>query len=509
MTNDGWPLKGDFETVSEAMDAAAEQFGDIDAYVDGDERLSFADWVVRADALAAALEARGVRPGDVVALLMASSIDYAVAYAAAVRMGAIATGINPRLGPREVASICARCSPRLVILDPRANGPEIPAGIPVFDRSDIALSASTGVSTAPRHRADPSDPVAIIWTSGTTGEPKGAWFDHRNLLALAGAAGVTSAPFDRKLMATPFAHAGYMAKLWDQLASASTLVLCPTPWSAKAMARLVREEHITATGGAPIQWEKMLDELEADDAGMPRLRVGVVATAPAPPTLIERVEKVLDCTLVVRYAMTESPSITGTEPEDEPLVKTRTVGRPQGDMTVVVVDGQGNALPRGELGEVWVKGGCVMRGYWAAPELTAKALSPEGWLRSSDTGYFDPAGNLVLVGRSNEMYIRGGYNIYPVEVENILLEHPDVDEVGIVGAPAPGIGEIGIAFVVVRDPVRAPSSDALRQWVRERLADYKAPDRVVLIDALPRTAMMKLDRTALQARVADLPVVAR
>ena len=503
----GWPLEGEFETVGDALGAAGEQFADVDAYVGGTDRLSYAGWVAAADAVAAELEARGVGAGDVVALLLPSSIDYAIGYAAAVRLGAVATGLNTRLGPRETAAIFARCAPRAVICDSGAPVPALAPGTVRLDRAEVASLRSGGTGRPRGRRSRPDEPVTIIWTSGTTGEPKGAWFDHRNLLALARAAGITSAPFDRKLVATPFAHAGYMAKLWDQVATAATLVICPVPWSAPEMARLVRTERITVTGGAPTQWAKLLDVLEAEGGDPPALRAGLVATAPAPPALIERATRVLGCPLVVRYAMTESPSISGTEPDDDLDVKTRTVGRPQVGVEVAVVDGEGEPVPQGELGEVRVRGGCVMRGYWNAPELTAQVLSADGWLRSNDTGYLDPDGNLVVVGRSNEMYIRGGYNIYPLEVENVLLEHPEVEEVGIVGAPAPVIGEVGVAFVVPRDPRHPPTTDAVRQWVRERLADYKAPDEVRIVDALPRTTMMKLDRAALRQRVAAEPAV--
>jgi acyl-CoA synthetase (AMP-forming)/AMP-acid ligase II len=143
-----------------------------------------------------------------------------------------------------------------------------------------------------------------------------------------------------------------------------------------------------------------------------------------------------------------------------------------------------------------------MRGYWEAPELTAEVLSPDGHLISSDLGYFDDDGNLVLVGRANDLYIRGGYNIYPLEVENALSEHPAVDKVAVIGAPAPVIGEIGVAFVVPVDQACPPSTEDLRAWTRQRLADYKAPDRVEIVDELPLTAMLKVDKTALRERLA-------
>jgi len=504
----GWPLAGEFSTLADALAAAAEQFGDLDAYVNGDERLSFAEWLRSADALAAKMAASGVGIGDVVALHLPASIEYAIACAAAFRLGAIATGLNPRLGPRELDAICTQAQPALVVRDPALLGDGLPVAIPAISAERVTeLWKSRATAAAPSYRGSAADPVVIIWTSGTTGQPKGAWFDNANQLALAGAAGVISAPFDRKLSATPFAHAGYMGKLWDQLAWANTLVLCPTPWTAQEMARLLRAEAITVAGGAPTQWEKLLDVLEGEEGPVPSIRIGVVATAPAPPPLIERASDLLGCTLVVRYAMTESPSITGTEPGDSPQVKARTVGRPQAGMEVRVLDESGAPAAANEVGDVEIRGGCVMRGYWGNPELTASTIGPDGWLHTNDTGYFDQDQNLVLVGRRSEMYIRGGYNVYPLEVENVLLEHPGVAEAAIVGFPTPVIGEIGVAFVVASDPANPPEAPALAAWVRAALADYKTPDEFRFVNALPRTSMFKIDKEPLRSELETHPPV--
>ncbi|HVV08044.1 class I adenylate-forming enzyme family protein [Amycolatopsis sp.] len=493
-------LRGQFSTLAEVLDAAGEQHGDREAYVEpGKVRLTFAELARASDGLAAALAARGVGHGDVVALMLPSSADYAICYAAIARLGAVTTGLNTRLGPREVAAVLDRARPALVIRDTEAGLPEPPAEIPVLARKELA-AACDGPGLAAPVPVSPADPVVIIWTSGTTGTPKGAWFDSRNLAAAAASAGVMSAPYDRRLVATPFAHAGYMGKLWDQLAWGIAMVISPVPWSAPEMARILREERITVAGGVPTQWAKLLEE--PDSGELPHLRIGIAATAPAPPELVEKTAARLGVPLVVRYAMTESPSICGTEPEDSPETQFRTVGRPQDGMEVAVTDEQGVPVPPGKVGRVRVRGGCVMRGYWGQPELTAEVLTPDGWLLSGDFGSFTPEGNLVLSGRASDLYIRGGYNVYPLEVENVLTEHPAVARVAVVGTPAPVIGEIGVAFVVPADPSRPPTRDALRAWTKDRLADYKAPDEVRIVPELPLTAMLKIDRDALRATAA-------
>jgi acyl-CoA synthetase (AMP-forming)/AMP-acid ligase II len=495
------PLRGDFDTLAEAFRAAGSQLGVREAYVDGDRRITFAEWLHRSENLAEAMRARGVGAGDVVALMLPSSIDYAVAFGAIALVGAVTTGLNTRLGPVEVGAILDRAAPSLVIRDEDPKLPPLHRPFPTMSRHDLtrASVSDASVGSAPA-QASPRDPAVIIWTSGTTGVPKGAWFDHDSLRAAVKTAGVMAAPFDRRLMTTPFAHAGYMAKLWEQIAWGITVVIGPQPWNAQDTVRLMVDERITLAGGVPTQWAKIVERPELEGADLSSLRLCASATAPTPPELVERVVKKLGCPLVVRYAMTESPSITGTEPGDPPEVLYRTVGRPQTGVEVQLRDGEEVLDEPGLVGRIFVRSSCAMRGYWDELELTAAAFDDEGWLRSGDLGHLDDAGNLVLDGRVDDMYIRGGYNVYPLEVEHVLDEHPGVAQASVIGVEAPIIGQIGVAFVCPVDPARPPSPDELVSWCRARLADYKAPDRVVLVDELPLTPMLKVDKVALRTQ---------
>lgn len=500
------PLRtADFATTADLLAAAAEVHAHRDAYVDQDgTRLSFAAWRDRATSVAALLSRRGVGKGDVVALMMPSGIDYAVCYAAVALLGGITTGLNTRYGVHEVTGVLAKAGPRLVIRDPEAGVPEVPPGIEVITASEVVrASLAAPVAPVPPVELDRSDPVTIIFTSGTTGLPKGAVFDGDNLAAFADAAGVLSAPYARRLTSTPFPHAGYMAKLWDQLIWGMAMVASPTPWSARRMFETLRDERVTVGGGVPTQWAKLLEEPGVSRESLPHLQIGIVATAPASPQLIEQTTARLGVPLVVRYAMTESPTICGTDPGDPADVLFRTVGRPQAGMSVKVTDADGEALPVGEVGTVRIKGPCVMRGYWREPELSRGAFDADGYLVSGDLGRLTPAGDLQLVGRRGDLYIRGGFNIHPVEVEQVLTEHPAVRAAAVVGHAAPVIGEIGVAFVVAADPRHPPTLDELRAWTRGRIADYKAPDRLVLVEELPLTAMSKLDRVQLRSLLTD------
>lgn len=478
------PVSSDVEDTRSMLESAAAAHGDVEAYVEPGARITFAEWVGRARCVAAQFADLGVGKGDVVLLWLPSGIDYATCYAAAAMIGAITTGVNPRLGRSEMESILQQATPALIVADEQLGAlPD--TGCRVLQRD--ALTTDVSASGPPRVELTRWDSVALIFTSGTTGRPKGAVFDAHRLAAGAAAAGVMSAPYDRRLTSTPFAHAGYMFKLWDQLMWGSTLVVPPAPWSAQGMFDVLRDERITVAGAVPTQWAKLLEVEGVSRKALPHLRIGIVATAPAPPELVYRVAERIGVPLVVRYAMTECPTICGTEPTDPAEIAFRTVGRPAAGMEVRVAPD----------GVVEVSGPCVMRGYWRNPELTAEVLR-DGWLRTGDIGTLDADGNLVLVGRSGDMYIRGGYNVHPGEVERALTGHPGVKQAAVVGRPAPVIGEIGVAVVVPAKGAEPPTLAELRSHVTGQLADYKAPDELLIVDELPLTAMLKPDRLALR-----------
>lgn len=468
----------------ELLECAASVHGDVEAYVEPGARITFADWIGRARGVAAQFIELGVGKGDVVALWLPAGIDYATCYAAAAMIGAITTGLNPRLGRREIESVLQQATPAVLVVDDRLEA--LPCtGATVLHRD--ALRTDTTAPPLPPLELTRRDLVALIFTSGTTGVPKGAAYDADRLDAGAAAAGVMTAPYDRRLTSTPFAHAGYMFKLWDQLASGSTLVIPPTPWTAQGMFDVLRDERVTVAGAVPTQWAKLLEVDGVSRETLPHLRIGVVATAPAPPELVSRVADRIGVPLVVRYAMTECPTICGTEPTDSAEVQFRTVGRPAAGMEVRVDPD----------GVVEVNGPCVMRGYWRNPELTAEVLR-DGWLRTGDVGVLREDGNLSLVGRIGDMYIRGGYNVHPGEVERTLTTHPGVKQAAVVGRSAPVIGEIGVAVVVPESSADPPTLAQLRAHVAYDLADYKAPDELLVVDELPLTAMLKPDRMALR-----------
>ncbi len=490
------------DTVSLLRDVAARH-PTADAYVDADgNRLSFAAWDLAADGIAAGLEEHGVAAGDVVCLLLGSSLEYVMCFQAAMRLGAVTSGINTRLGPDEVEHIVAVTTPRVTIVADDETRVLPPAAGTVVRWSQLAPYCRAPAPRLPTLRAD--QPVVICWTGGTTGRPKGVWFDHDNLAAVAEATGVLSEPFDRRLSPVPFAHVGTMTRAWDEIAHVITTVITPTPWTAAEALRLIETERVTVAQGVPTQWELMLRDPAIDRTDLSSVRLAAAGASRVSADLLRRMRAVFRGVPVInRYASTEAGGvISGSRPGDPDEVVLDTVGRPSDGVEVRIVGDDGTVQPVGGVGRVQVRSGAVMRGYWRDPEATAAVLDADGWVTVGDMGRLDADGNLTLVGRDGEKYLRGGYNVYPVEVERVLSEHPRIGEVAVVGLPDPVLGEIGVAFVVPAAGAgveAAPATDEVRAWVRAHLADYKAPDRIVVLDEMPLTPIGKIDRRALTA----------
>jgi len=454
---------------------AAERFGDHTAYVDVDGRaISYAELDRWADEVAAGLAAQGVHEGDVVGLVLSQTARYFVAYIAASRLGAITAGVNARLAPPERAGVLATAGAGVVIDDLRMVDDLRVAGAQVRDIDD-----------------DPERPVAIVFTSGTTGMPKGAVFAERQLDFITatdtggqwGGGGVTFA-------ATSFAHLGPMTKLPGALMRGATTHVLPR-WRAADALRMLAEHRMSNFGGIPTQVALLLQEPDFDAYDLSAVRAIVMGGGPATPALVREARARFDAPVAIRYSCTEAGIGIGTAldaPEEDAEVS---VGRPHPGVDLEVrdvVDG---------VGEVCLRSPAVMSGYWHAPELTVEALTDDGFVRTGDLGWIDDAGRLRLVGRSKEMYVRGGYNVYPMEVEAVLATHPSVADVAVAPRPDDVMGEIGVAVVVPREGADAPSVEELRDFAADRLAAFKLPEAVVVARSLPLTAMEKLDRRAL------------
>ena len=474
---------------------AARRFGPLPALVDpGGERVTYAALDERSDRVAAALAARGVGEGDRVVLRLPSDSGYVVAYAAAAKLGAVTAGINPRLAPPEQDALSALADPAVVLADPAEVAELARAGAALLDRG-------AGV---PVLDPDPDRPVAIVFTSGTTGMPKGAVFCERQLEAVSvldTGGGWASAPGPPMLGSTQFAHVGFTTKLVWYLRSATRTHILER-WRADDALRTIAEERMPSIGGVAPQLALMVRSPEAARHPWDHVLTVVVGGAASPPALVAAARSRFGAAYSIRYSSTESGGCgTGTAFDADDEEALHTVGQPRPGVEVAVRDDDGRPVPDGEVGELWMRTPSQMSGYWRDPEGTAATIV-DGWLRTGDLARLDERGLVRLAGRSGEMFIRGGYNVYPAEVEATLAAHPAVAEVAVVPRPDPVMGEIGVAVVAPRDPAAPPSLASVRSFLDGRLAAYKLPEAVRIVDELPLTPMQKVDRRTLAAREA-------
>ena len=480
---------------------AATRFDESPAYVAPDGwPISYADLDRISDEAAAGLTARGVGLGDVVALVLAPGPEYLALYLAAAKLGAVTAGVNDRLTETERAGVLERAAPVLVI----GGAGAVPSG---FDGLELPTSASLaglldGLRVAGEPPAplpdDPDRPVAIVFTSGTTGAPKGALYCNRQLTFItANDVGDSWGGGGRGFTGTAFAHLGFMTKLAGNLRRGGVNFIM-TRWSAKASLELLEREHMSTVAGVPAQIALMMRQPDFDRYDLSSVQYIVVGGGPVTPGLADEARARFGARLATRYSCTEAGIGLGTafdDPDEDAIVS---VGRPHAAVELRLLDDADIEVPSGEVGAVCLRSPAVMSGYWGDPEGTRAAFTADGFVRTGDLGWVDDQGRLRLVGRSKEMYVRGGYNVYPVEVEGVLSTHPDVAAVAIAPRPDAVMGEVGVAFVVPRDPAHPPALEALRTHGAERLAAYKLPEGLRLIDALPLTAAEKVDRAVLR-----------
>jgi len=478
--------------LPEVVGWAAGRFGDRPAFVDPDgAALSYAALHERSNEVAAGLAAKGIGSGSVVALTLASESAWVIAYVGAAKAGATAAGVNPRLTAVERSACLDRVEPAIVL----------------GDASDVASLARSG-GLAPTLTPDLDRAVAIVFTSGTTGTPKGAWFTDRQLRAITSYDVGDAVGGDARIPqygSTQFAHVGFTTKLPWYLKMGTTTHLLAR-WRAGDVLDLVERERITTLGGVAPQVALLLRDRNFDRRDLSAVKLLVMGGAASPPALVHEARTRFDAAYSIRWSSTESGGVgTATAPDAPDQEALHTVGRPRPGIAVEIRDASDRPLPLGEFGAVWLRSDATMAGYWRNPEATAETLV-DGWLRTGDLGVVDPSGCLTLAGRQGEMFIRGGYNVFPSEVAGVLASHPGVADVALIPRGDDVLGEIGVAVVVPSDRGAPPTLDALRTFAGNSLAHHKLPEDLVLVDEIPLTAMQKVDRKRL-ARLVDPPVV--
>jgi len=344
---------------------------------------------------------------------------------------------------------------------------------------------------------DPERAVAIVFTSGTTGVPKGALYGNRQLSFITRTdVGDTWGTGGRGMTGTSFAHLGFMTKLAGNLRRGGTQLIM-TRWSARGALQLVSRERLTTVAGVPTQLALMLRQPDFDAYDLDSVALIIAGGGPITPGLAEEARERFGAALATRYSCTEAGIGLGTaydDPEEDAVVS---VGRPLPGVELAVLDDDDQPVEPGAVGAVCIRSPAIMTGYWRDPVATAAAFTADGHVRTGDLGWVDDRGRLRLVGRSKEMYVRGGYNVYPVEVEALISQHPAVASVAVVPRPDPVMGEVGVAVVVTTEGAAPPSLAELRALAGDALAAYKLPEHLYVVDELPLTAGDKVDRAAL------------
>ncbi len=503
------------ETLYDVARAAARRWGTREFLVVGPRRevLSFEELGARADRVGRLLAARGVRPGDRVALAMANSTDWAVAAFGVARAGAVLVAVSTRLTSREVLHLLDLTEPALVVMDDVVRGRHLveewlPSVLAARD-AQVMVRSPAGMrydhlldwETETAEERPPIPPAAdlvaaggafagvaaILSTSGTTSAPKGVLLTHAGLIRLARAVAARQelGPRERFTTIAPFFHcSGFMHGLLTCLVSGTTMFATARYDPEEFWETLVRE-RVTVYHG----FVGPLRDLAADPrVDVRRARAFDRAWYSAPAAEMAELERAWNTRMCEVYGLTETGGNVAICRADDPVdMRHDSDGRPHEGVEVAVVDpGTGRPLPDGEPGELWVRGWNVMRGYVRDPEGTARALDPQGWLHTGDQGVRLRDGFIKFLSRLKDIIRVGGENVSPMEIEEVLASHPAVAEVAVVSAPDARLAEVPVAFVIRRHGATVTSLD-LEAYCRARLADFKVPRRFLFVDAFPRT----------------------
>ncbi len=516
-------------TICELVDDAARRFPDLEALVDGDVRWTFPELRDRIRASARALMASGIEPGDRVAVWAPNIWEWVVAGLGIHMAGGVLVPVNTRFKGREADFILQKSGARILftvtdfldtnyvallrdadggrsldeIVVLRGTVPEGTTGFAQFlERADQTAEADGDARAA---GVSGDDLCHIMFTSGTTGLPKGAMLIHsaicRGFQSWCDVIGLRAG--DRYLIVNPYFHAfGLNSGILACLMTGATNIPHAVFDVPSVMAR-VPEERISMLPGPPAIYQTILNHPDLDSFDMSTLRLAVTGAAAIPVEMILQMRARLGFeTIVTGYGLTEGSGIaTMCRHDDDPETIANTSGRAIPDVEVQITDDDGNEMPRGEPGEIVVRGYNVMLGYLDDPEQTAETIDADGWLHTGDIGVMDAQGNIDITDRKKDMFIVGGFNAYPAEIENIMLAHPQIGQVAVIGMPDDRLGEVAVATVVPAPGAELSETEVIA-WCRDEMANYKVPRRVRFTDVLPLNASGKVLKYVLREQAA-------
>jgi acyl-CoA synthetase (AMP-forming)/AMP-acid ligase II len=519
-------------TIGELARFAAELHKERCAIEDGARRTSFAALDAARRSAAAAFIAAGIERGDRVAIWAPNREEWIVAALGLQSIGAVLVPINTRFKGAEVAYVLNRSRARMLVMQAQLLGTDYlrlleEQALPSLERVIVLEGESSSTSVASMswpaflqagervssdvvdercNAVGPADVSDILFTSGTTGNPRGVRTTHgqnlRTFESWATHVGLRSS--DRYLIVNPFFHAfGYKAGWLAALLRGAT-ILPHAVFDADAILERIASDRVTVLPGPPSLYQSLLERVHESRHALGSLRLAVTGAASIPVSLIQRMRSELGFeTVITGYGLTESCGVvTMCSRDDDAETIATTCGRALEGLEVRCVGADGSTVTAGEPGEVLVRGYNVMRDYLDEPQATAEAIDSEGWLHTGDIGVLDARGYLRITDRKKDMFIVGGFNCYPAEIENLMLMNPHYARVAVVGIPDARMGEVGMAFVVP-SPDAQLSEASVIAWCRAHMANYKVPRRVALVDALPLTASGKVQKLELRRRAAE------
>jgi len=491
--------------LSSLLDRAAADQPDRTALQLDDLAISYRQFSEASRRASSLLRAAGIAAGDRVGLMMPNIPAFPIAFYGAMMAGAVVVPMNPLLKSREVAYYLRDSGAKVLFAwrdfaGEAAKG-AADAGAQVIQVDDPDLS-STLAGVAPdtvSATADDDDDAVILYTSGTTGQPKGAQLMHGGLARNARLTGETllrNHPDDVMMGCLPLFHVfGLTCGLNATVAASGTLTLLPRFDPGKAL-DIIERDRVTIFEGVPTMYAAMLHHPEAEAARTASLRTCISGGAAMPVEILRGFEDKFGCMILEGYGLSETSPVASFNHPDKPR-KPGSIGTPVEGVQMRLFGEGGAAVATGEVGEIAIRGHNVMKGYWGRPEATAEAI-PDGWFRTGDLGRIDEDGYYFIVDRKKEMIIRGGYNVYPREIEEVLYEHPAVFEAAVIGMPHGELGE-EVGAAVVLKPGASATPQELQQYAKDRVAAYKYPRKVWLVEALPKGPTGKILRREVRA----------
>ena len=455
--------------------------------VETGERLTYAQIDQRAALAASAMLEAGLEPGERAGLLGQNSLDFVAAFFGALKAGVIAVPLSTRATPHELSGIAADCEMKVLFHDDGSSSiSETLADLCGLKRVPLSARGSAPLA-AVQH--DPEATACLLYTSGTTGKPKGVMIPHRQLLwnGYNTAVNWGLREDDVSPIFTPLYHAGGLAAFLIPIFCVGGTIVIHRAFDPAEIWTTLERERCSVVLGVPTIWKILLEAPESQSADLGHVRWFASGGAPLPTFLIDAYRE-RGVTLKQGYGLTEVGVNCFTMTVEDAHAKQGSIGRPVMFTEIRLADPDGSEVPTGEIGEMWIRGPHVSNGYWKNPVATAEAYLDGGWFRTGDLARRDSEGFFYIAGRRKDMFISGGVNVYPAEVEAELLQHSNVRDAAVVGVPDPKWGEVGVAFVVARDVVAGD----LEAFLAGRLARYKVPRSFIFLDTLPRTPYGKV-----------------